>query len=60
MGRTLRYSGESYQRRAASALGNSITTRRFGFHLPSSAWWLLLWTMNLPPYCATLSAVGCL
>jgi hypothetical protein len=49
-----RYSSESYQRRACSMLGNSVTTMRFGFQSPSSVCTWPPRTRNVPPYFSTV------
>jgi hypothetical protein len=49
------YSGELYQRFAAAASANSMTTIRAGCRDPSTSSALPPRMTNLPPYCATLA-----
>src|SRR2546430_716052 len=48
------YPSESYQRRACSMVGTSVTTMRLGFQSPSSVGTWPPRTRNLPPYFSTV------
>src|SRR5215510_7667885 len=52
------YSGESYQRRAASMLGNSSSTMRLGCQLPSRVSNLPPRTAKRPPYFSTVAGTS--